>query len=246
MTADPGQPGATERTRVLLRDFQGSHRLSDAELRKARHYYYARAAFADYEIGRLLDWMRRRGMLENTIVGMIADHGTGLGEHGFLQKQSFYEQVATVPYLFCWPGVARKGVRVRTPVNTISLLPTLLHLAGLPVPRVEAADVSDAVLQGREPAAAPVFSELKFGYQKYRDDERQIMVRDGDFKLSLFLKSGDPGAYAGAPDGELYDLARDPQERHNLFTDRAHAETVSKLRSQIIEWDRSRGAAGTR
>ena len=60
------------------------------------------------------------------------------------------------------------------------------------------------------------------------------------FKMSLFLKRGDPHAYAVNPDGELYDLERDPLERENLFGRPAHAGTVSRLKSRIVEWDRSR------
>jgi arylsulfatase A-like enzyme len=76
-----------------------------------------------------------------------------------------------------------------------------------------------------------------FGYQKYRDSDRQVMIRDGRFKTSLFM--------TGNPDGELYDLERDPQERANLFDSPAYAGTVSRLKSGIDAWDRSRRPAGT-
>jgi arylsulfatase A-like enzyme len=230
---------------VLLRDFQGSQRLTTAQLLKARHYYYARVAFADFEIGRLIEWIRSHGLLENTIIAMTADHGTDLGDHGLLQKQSFYEQVVTVPYLFSWPGMARKGVRLRRPVNTVSLLPTLLKLTGQPVPAVEAPTLESSVARGDEPAARPVFSELEYGYQKYRDTDRQVMIRDTDFKLSLFMKRGDPPAFAASADGELYDLTRDPLERNNLFKNRKYNDTAARLQSQIVEWDRDRAASGT-
>lgn len=57
VASDSELAGAPERIGVLLRDFEGAQRLTPDELKKARHYYYARAAFADYEIGRLLEWM---------------------------------------------------------------------------------------------------------------------------------------------------------------------------------------------
>jgi choline-sulfatase len=223
---------ATSRVREYLRDFSGAQQLSPADLIKARHYYYARVAFADYEIGRLLDWMRSLGLLDNTIIAMTADHGADLGDHGLLQKQSFYEQVVTVPYLISWNGLGRKGGRVRTPVNTIGLLPTVMQLAGIQCPPVEA-----RAIVGIKPALGAVFSELEFGYQKYRDSGRQVMIRDGRFKMSLFM--------TGDPDGELYDLERDPLERANLFNSPAHLEIVSRLKSAIDRWDRSRKPAGT-
>jgi choline-sulfatase len=222
---------ATARVREYLRDFSGAQQLSPADLVKARHYYYARVAFADYEIGRLLDWMRARALLASTIIVMTADHGADLGDHGLLQKQTFYEQVVTVPYLIAWKGLGRSGVRVRTAVSTIGLLPTVMQAAGIACPAVEAHPIA-----GVSPPAAPVFSELQFGYQKYRDADRQVMIREGRFKMSLFM--------SGEPDGELYDLERDPLERENLFNHPSHAGIAAHLKSAVVEWDRSRGLTG--
>lgn len=200
-----------ERERVLLRGFEGSGAISPQLLRKAQHYYYARCAFADAMCGRLLGWMRSRGLLDDTIVVMTADHGTHLGDHGLLQKQTFYEQVATVPFIFRAPNRVRAGVRLRTPVSTIGLLPTLLDLAGLPFDGVDGASLAHSLRTGREPSRKPVISEIAFGYQGWRDQDRQVMVRDGDWKLSMFSDA--------EPDGALYNLRRDPQEAANLFAD---------------------------
>jgi len=225
---------APDRERLLLRDFEGSQVLSKAEIRKARHYYYARAAFADAEIGRLLGRMRERGWLEDTIVVFTADHGTHLGDHGLFQKQTFYDQVATVPYIFWWRGLDRRGVRLRTPAGTISLLPTLLELAGIGAGwPVEGSSLAKSVLKGEEPPAGPVFSEIQFGYQGYRDHDRQVMVREGRWKMSQFIGTK-------APDGALYDLAADPGETKNLFAVREHRDTVARLQSAISHWDRNR------
>jgi arylsulfatase len=216
-----------ERERVHLRDFQGALCFTPAEVRKMRHYYYARAAFADDEIGRLLGWMRQRSLLDDTIVVFTSDHGTHLGDQGLVQKQTFYEQVATAPYLFWWRGRGRRGVRLRTPVNTISLLPTVAELAGVSLGwPCEAPSLAGAVGNGAEPAAGPVFSEIQFGYQGYRDADRQVMVRDGRWKLSLFVD--------GSPDGALYDLAADPGETVNRWA--GAPEIAARLRAIVSEW----------
>ena len=103
---------------------------------------------------------------------MTADHGTDLGDHGLLQKLSFYEQVATVPYIDLLERIGAKRRRVTTPVSTISLLPTVMQLAGVPSPPVEAHSALDS-----PPDPPTVFSEIEYGYQKYRDDQRQVMIR---------------------------------------------------------------------
>lgn len=228
-----GQP---RREAVALRAFQGTQSLTREQLVKARHYYYARAAFADAMIGRLLDTMRRRGLLDNTIVAFVSDHGSHLGDHGMVQKQTFYEQVATVPFFFWSRG--QRAARMRTPVSTLSLMPTLLDLAGLPHDGVQAPSLARSIRTAAEPAATPVFSEIAFGYQGYRDAERQVMVRDGRWKLSLFPDGGDP-------DPALYDLAADPGEAHNLAAQAQHQPTLARLRGEITAWSTSAARASS-
>lgn len=222
-----------ERVRTILRSFEGSGMLTPAELRKARHYYYARCAFASAVFARLLDFMRPRGLLDYTIVVMMSDHGTHLGDQGLLQKQTFYEQVVTVPFVFWSREHIRPGRRYRTPVSVNSLLPTLLDLAGLPADGAQEASLAPCLRAGKEPPREPVISEVAFGYQGWRDHDRQVMIRDGDFKMSLFADSGEP-------DGELYNLRRDPEERVNLFADPAHRRVVERLRRRMAEWDANR------
>lgn len=225
----------------LLRDFQGAHVLTRDQIRKARHYYYARVAFLDFEIGRFVDWMDRRSLLDNTIVAFLSDHGTHLGDHGLFQKQTFYEQVVTVPYFFWWRKLPRRGLRIKRPVNVHTLLPTLLDLAGVERHRnVDAPSLAGVIRSHREPLHAPVFSELKFGYQGYRDDDRLVMARDGPYKLSLFQHSRQPDKYVGREEGSLYDMVEDPREERNLYSIDAHQDTVSRLREGITNWDRRR------
>lgn len=217
------------REAVHLRDFQGALCFSLQQIRKIRHYYYARVAFVDAEIGRMLEWMSRRDLLANTIVAFVSDHGTHLGDQGLVQKQTFYEQVATVPLFFWWRGWNGRGVRHREPVNVIGLLPTLAELAGVEIPW---ACEGDGLLDvsGRPRPGGPVFSEIKFGYQGFRDADRQVMVRVGRWKLTRFMQ--------GDPDGSLYDLQDDPGERCNLFG--REPQVVVRLTERIREWDSRR------
>ena len=230
---DADLAGLPKRESVLLRGFQGTQRLTRDQLRKARHCYYARVAFADAMMGRLIDWMKQRRLLDNTIVAFVSDHGSHLGDHGMLQKQTFYEQVGTVPYFFWRSGLGKPGTRLKTPVNILGLLPTLLELAGLPRNGVDGQSLAAQVSRGVEPQTRPLFSEIAFGYQGYRDADRQVMVRDGQHKLSLFPDTGDP-------DAALYNLAADPGESRNMFNDPKQRDLIVKLREKIREWDRSR------
>ncbi len=228
------------RERACLRAFQGAFALSVEQVRKARHYYYARAAFVDSEIGRLLDFLRRLRLLDGAIIVFTADHGAHLGDHGLFQKLTFYEQVVTVPFIFRWDGLARPGARLRRPVSTASLLPTVLEWAGVELPwPIEAPSLAEPIASGREPASGPVFSELAFGYLNCRDAERQVMVREGRWKLSEF-----PGS--PEPDPALYDLDHDPGETTNLAGNERFHDVLARLRRLIQHWDRIRSTHATR
>ncbi len=217
------------RERVHLQDFQGALCLSADQIRKLQHYYYARAAFLDAESGRLLTWMRRRDLLSNTIVVFVSDHGTHLGDPALLQKQTFYELGVTVPWLLWWRGWSSRGRRHTSPVSTNGILSTLAALAGVRTGwRCEAEPLMDA--GGRLSAAGAVFSEIKFGYPGYQDDDRQVMVRSGRWKLSQFLD--------GDPDGAPYDLEEDLEEKINLYARRPRV--AAQLAVMIHSWELSR------
>jgi arylsulfatase A-like enzyme len=229
-----GQP---VREREALHPFQGTSHLSMDAIRRLRQAYYARVAFLDDVVGGFLHWMRTRGLLENTIVAFMSDHGTHLADQGMLQKQTFYEQVGTVPFFVCWPGNLPAGQRIAQPVNVGSLMATFLDLAGLPTVGSHYPSLGP-VLRGESPAAAePVFSELAYGYQGYRDDHRQVMIRDGRHKLVLFHDPKDPQRFDGNEDGALYDLEADPQETRNLYGLSASKTHIRRMRQLIRVWD---------
>ena len=144
-----------------------------------------------------------------------------------------------MPLLFWYPEGIGEGSRFRTPVNTTSLLPTMLSLAGFAVPdEVDAGSLKASLENGAEPPAAPVFSEISFGYRGYRDNDRLVMVRHGDDKLTLFQDPADPATFSARPEGSLYNLRADPGERRNLFELPEHRATVSRLVRAITNWDR--------
>ena len=217
--------------RGALRDYQGAHRLSRSQVLKARQYYYERVSFLDSQIARLLDWMRPRGLLDNTVIAFVSDHGSGLADHGLFQKQTFYRQVGGVPFLLWYPNGVSRGRRVELPVSTISLAPAMLDLAGL--------------RGGEKPReSGPVFSEVKFGYRDHRDDDRLVMIRDGDFKLIVFHDPADPEKFAGRREGSLYNLGTDPGETRNLFTGTKHQATIDRLLASITKRDGSHEPIG--
>ena len=206
-----------------------SSRLSADQIRRMRAYYYGEVAFLDAQCGILLDWMRERGLLENTIIAYVSDHGTHMGDYGLVQKQTFYEPVVTVPFFFHYPAALAKGIEINTPVEARSLLPTFLQLAGLPIPdHCEGDSLAGTLIEGKEPQAKPVFSEFTLGSFEIRHDDRLVMVREGDWKLSLCM---DPEPF----DGALYNLAEDPYEVESLYGRPGYKDVEDRLTGLIEE-----------
>lgn len=205
--------------------------LSSEQIQKMRRYYYGEVAFLDAQFGRLIDWMETQGLLEDTIIVYVSDHGTHLGDYGLVQKQTFYDPVVNVPFLFWYPSEIMGGMEITSPVGVQAMLPTLLQFAGFESPGGHhSPSLAGALISGQEPPVKPVFSELTLEsfkpYVQHRG--RLVMVRLGDWKLSVCL---DPEVH----DHALHNLAEDPFERSNLAHEPAHQSTRDELLTLILE-----------
>lgn len=207
----------------------GAAVLSPEQILKMRRYYYGEVAFLDNLFGQFLKWMKNKNLLEDTIVVFWSDHGTHLGDYGLVQKQTFFEPVLNVPFFFWYPGWLSAGKRIETPVETQSLLPTLLELAGLQVPGSGfSPSLADVLLSGNEPELRPVFSEFTLAsFKPYVEHESPlVMVREGDFKLSVCMNP--------EPDSPIFcNLREDPLERLNLVDKGLYRPQMERMLSLI-------------
>lgn len=187
--------------------------------------YYAMIKLVDDNVGRLLDALDDLGLAEDTIVIFTSDHGETLGDHGLIQKGCrFYEGLVRVPLIWRWPGHIAAGVRRTALVELLDKAPTILDLAGLPIPEH---------MQGRslrplvEDASAPDRHRPFVRTEYYDaldlpDGSRATMIRTDRYKLVV---------YHGHGLGELFDLEADPWEHNNLWDDPAHAV----LRAELVQ-----------
>lgn len=186
--------------------------------------YLGEIAFVDAQIGRLLDALDARRLTDRTVVIAVADHGEARGEHNERDHGIFlYEGVVRVPFIMRVPGVAAR--RVGDVVRSVDVAPTVLDLLGMP-PLTAAGGVSlAAVLRGDErlpdlEAYAESSYPRRFGWSPL------YALRDDRFK------------FIHGPNPELYDLLRDPAERHNIVEDRrsvaaAMRQRLSSLRPEV-------------
>jgi arylsulfatase A-like enzyme len=98
--------------------------------RKNIKYYYANITGVDRQIGRIINGLKDRGGLDNTVVIIMADHGNCLGKHNEISKNNFYEESLLIPFIVYWKGKIMPGVDRKYLANIVDFTPTLLELLG--------------------------------------------------------------------------------------------------------------------
>lgn len=113
--------------------------------------YYAHITALDKAIGDILEAVEKEGLSENTIIVFTSEHGDMLFSKGVLRKQRPYDESIKVPMLIRYPEKLTKPRKITGPINTPDLLPTLLGLSGINVPKtVEGEDFSKPLIQGKD------------------------------------------------------------------------------------------------
>lgn len=187
--------------------------------RTVKQAYYASVSLMDAQVGRLLNALARLELEEDTIVVFTSDHGYHLGEHGWWQKTTLFEESARVPLIVAGPGVPAAGRSTAALAELVDLYPTLAELAGLKSP---------GWLAGRSLVPAledPEASVKQAALTQLRSDS--FSIRTDRFRYTEWQ-----GGKGGA---ELYDHRKDPGELHNLAGDESQRATVERLSRLLHE-----------
>jgi len=204
---------------------------TEADRRHVADLYDDDVRFNDEQLGRLVDELARLGLLEDTLIVVVSDHGEELWERGALGhgNADLHAEQTHVPLVLHWPAGLPAGRRVPALVGGVDLCPTLLELCGLP-PLPESDGVSRAGLaRGADGAGAPVLL-----VDRCRPQDAGSALRTADW----LLHGGDDPALAG-----LFDLRADPAETLDLSAGRA-AE-AERLREALSGLRARRDAAWT-
>ena len=206
----PVSPGVAEK------DIPG-HR----DARTLQAAYYAMIKLIDDQVGRMLEALEATGQRERTVVIFTSDHGETLGDHGLIQKGCrFYDGLVRVPLIFSCPGRFERGLRSDALVELTDKTPTLLELAGLPIPKTMQGRSLLPILTGqtdpsrfRDFVRSEYYDALDSSFCRAQDGTYATMFRDRRHKLVV---------YHGHQVNELYDLENDPNEFNNLWDDPGH------------------------
>ena len=180
--------------------------------------YDGEIAFTDAQVGRVTDWLRASGHDADTVVVLLADHGEGLGDHRELMHAVLiYQSTMRIPLMMSGPGVPR-GVVVPSRAATIDVLPTMMGLLGFGAdPALLGRDLRP-LMAARSAPSDPLYGESLFGRLNCHWASLRSWVKD-DWKL---IVGSQP---------ELYNLAQDPQENHDLAS--AEPERVARMTEEL-------------
>ncbi len=180
--------------------------------------YDGEIAYSDSALGKFLEQLRTRGLYENSMIAMMADHGESLGDHGEDTHGIFlYDETIHVPLMIKLPREHFGGQRIESRVELVDVLPTILQTLGFAIPQeiqgesllgmMKPTAVANAGAEPKPEVSSdrPAYAETDYGKITFRWSSLRSL-RTGKY---LFIE---------APRRELYDQTADPQAEHNLAT----------------------------
>lgn len=197
--------------------------LSSAELRHVKAHYAGEVSMVDRHLGRFLDRLASSGRDKDTAVIITSDHGTNLGSHGRLNKGGpIYDQVCHLVLMVSLPG-AQPGRRSGI-VQPADLMPTILDLAGIPIPDTCQGHSFARMITGSEDTGRGV-AVSGFAIDVASAREAYLTVQD---KRWCLIDRPDASRW------ELYDKGVDPSEEHNVIAD--HPQEAERLHSALLNF----------
>ena len=219
----------------VIQDFY-SRKLTGRELAQWKFQRYMRdymkvVKSLDDNVGRVLDYLKEKDLLENTLVVYTSDQGFYMGEHGWFDKRFMYEESMRTPLIMHLPKDFDKKGDIPQLVQNIDYAPTFLDLAGVPVPSDMQGVSLLPLLKGENPENWR--KSLYYHFYEYPAEhavKRHYGVRTDKYKMIHFYNDIDVW--------ELYDLEKDPEEMYNVFEVPAYKEVVDFMNRELIHLQR--------
>ena len=198
--------------------------LAEWKYQQYMHDYIRVIHSVDRNVGRVLDYLEKNDLLDNTIIVYTSDQGFYMGEHGWFDKRFMYEESFRTPMLVRYPG----GIKGDIPemVQNIDHAATFLELAGAPVPADIQGDSYLPLLKGEHPKDWR--TSLYYHYYEFPAEhmvKRHYGVRTDRYKLMHFYNDIDVW--------ELYDLQNDPMEMNNIYNKPGTEEITKQLMDEL-------------
>ena len=182
--------------------------------------YYAMVSEVDAQIGRVLDALEEKGLMDNTLIVFAGDNGLAVGQHGLLGKQNVYEHSIRVPLIFAAPNI--KGNRKANTLAYIhDIFPTICDITG----NKHASSIEGKSLM---PAIKNVKTKIRKELFLSHAQQMRAIRTDDDWKYIRYFVEGQVHE-------QLYNLNNDPNETLNLVDNPTHVDKLKALKNKLIE-----------
>ena len=196
--------------------------------------YMAVIASVDESVGRLLEYLDKNNLTDNTIIVYTSDQGFYMGEHGWFDKRFMYEESFSTPLVMRLPEGLKARGDISEMVQNIDYAPTFLDIAGAPIPDDIQGVSLLPLLRGEHPKKWR--NDIYYHYHEYPAEhavKRHYGIRTERYKLMHFYNDIDVW--------ELYDLQTDPNELHNLYgqpgMEKVTKQLMKRLKQLQIQYD---------
>jgi arylsulfatase A-like enzyme len=204
-------------------------------------HYLRCAAGIDENVGRVLDWLERNQLTEDTIVIYSSDQGFFLGEHGWFDKRWILEESLRMPLLVRYPRLIKPGSTCDAMTLNTDFAPTLLELAGVTVPSDMQGRSLRLLLAGERPTDWRRFVYYRYYPSEYgiaphyglRTERHKLVHYSGAIATDDGSPNGKPTVLRWVDEWELFDLQNDPDERTNLYHRTESQGQVSELKQEL-------------
>ncbi len=237
-------------------DFNISQGLEDHEYTHQAYQEYLKRYLrcvksVDDNLARLFDYLKKNGLLDNTIIIYTSDQGMMLGEHDYIDKRWMYDESMRMPFIMRYPPLIKPGSTNTYLINNSDFAPTMLALAGTKAPTQMQGHSFAAALEGK-----PLTDWRTATYYRYwmhlmhHDNPAHFGIRTADYKLIFYYGQPESESTNGKlsmpwkkgesykieptpPAWEFYDLRADPQENHNEYANPKYADTIRTLKAEL-------------
>jgi arylsulfatase A-like enzyme len=217
--------------------------LPERELRKWAYQRYIKdylrvVASIDDNVERVLDYLDKERLTENTLVIYTSDQGFFLGDHGWYDKRFMYEESLRMPFILRYPKEVKPGTVNDDIVLNVDFAPLFLDLAGVPRPKTFQGYSFRPLLHGEHPSNWR--QAMYYRYWMHRKNHNVYAhygIRTKRYKLIYYYSDalGQAGAVGETcpPEWELFDLREDPHELNSVYDTPKYATVVKELKEEL-------------
>jgi arylsulfatase A-like enzyme len=200
--------------------------------------YLACVASVDDNVGRVIDWLRKRGDFDDTLLMYTSDQGFFLGEHGWFDKRLMYEESLRMPFVLSYPRKLEAGRSLEGIVTNVDVAQTILDASGVAHhPRMQGRSFWPAMIQQNDTTREGMYYRYWEHDDAFHRAPAHYGYRDHRYKLIYFYNDGmglpGTGPFVYPAEWELYDLQVDPQEIHNFYNHPEYVEIRAELKLKL-------------